>query len=118
MTYLNDVTHMSRNWTWSLLKLHISENHQRNTSSDFEPRDTAVVETGVRFQQSGMEQYMKLETNLISEEESKVVDSYPEIDSDSLKIQVPLFRKPRTFSTPEQAATELRSLTPEISAKH
>ncbi|KAJ8868293.1 hypothetical protein PR048_029809 [Dryococelus australis] len=73
----------------------------------YEALDNAVVQTEVLFQQSGMEQYKKLETILMSGEVSKVVDSYPEIDSDSLKLQVPLFRKLHKFSSLQQAATEL-----------
>ncbi|KAJ8898146.1 hypothetical protein PR048_003506 [Dryococelus australis] len=47
--------------------------------------------------------------------EIKVVDIYHEINSDSLKLQVPLFRKLHKFSYLEPAATELLSLTPEVS---
>ncbi|KAJ8872750.1 hypothetical protein PR048_026366 [Dryococelus australis] len=54
----------------------------------YEARDTAVVQTGVQFQQSLMEQYKKIGTILIPGEVSKVVDNYLEIDSDSLKLQV------------------------------
>ncbi|KAJ8885208.1 hypothetical protein PR048_011404 [Dryococelus australis] len=73
----------------------------------YEALDTAVVQTEVWFQQSGIEQYKKLETILMSREVSEVVDSYPKIDSDSLKLQVPLFRKLHKFSSLEQGATEL-----------
>ncbi|KAJ8891101.1 hypothetical protein PR048_010611, partial [Dryococelus australis] len=54
--------------------------------------------------------YEALDTAVVQTE--KVFDIYPEIDSDLLKLQVPLFRKLPTFSSLEQAATELRSLTP------
>lgn len=89
----------------------------------FEIVDDAVVKLEQRFTKStGLNTYAKLERILLSgeitEDDNKLLNSYPEISEDDLGPQLRMFRRTRQVSSLKDVVSELQNMLPEVRGEY
>lgn len=83
----------------------------------FEIIDTALNHLTERFdgKSKGLEMYLKLECCLLTGEiESETIDKYPELDKETLIVQLAMFRKMNKYSTLQDCQAIFNQMSPEV----
>jgi hypothetical protein len=94
--------------------------HHPTTSAEFfrtvyfELLDTAAGQIQSRFDQESFRILEELEGSLLTGTVGSVIKQYPEIDTERLAIQLPMFRDNYRYSSTSEAAEVLRTMTPEV----
>lgn len=76
--------------------------------------DTVDLQFTERFNQTDLQILLKLEKVLLTGEMDEVVDQYPELNRESLKVQLPMFLSNNTYKSSAQAADILRGMSVEV----
>lgn len=76
--------------------------------------DGVEVQFGDRFDQDSLNVLQKLERALLTGELDESLDQYPELNIDSLSVQIPLFHNKYPCSSSGEAAEVLRRLPVEV----
>jgi hypothetical protein len=97
---------------------HVSESPEDYYRREFyEVTDTAITQLQQRFDQPGIKHCIMIEKCLLDPDgqgvDLNILNEYPNINLDSLRIELKMFRLKHQFSTVVEAATILSILTPE-----
>src|ERR1051325_1026157 len=97
---------------------HISESPEDYYRREFyEVTDPAITQLQQRFDQPGIKHCIMIEKCLLDPDgqgvDLNILNEYPNINLDSLRIELKMFRLKHQFSTVVEAATILSILTPE-----
>lgn len=76
--------------------------------------DTVAVQFEDRFNQPDLCVLQKLEETLLSGKVDGIVDQYPEINRQTLEIQLAMFRSKYTFTSSSEVATIIRGMPVEV----
>ena len=128
---------MRKQWQWlTLLGLNPSrfltkESHQNDTlvrlastlpsqlrsinrTEFYKMLDSVHIQSEERFNQPDLDVLQKLEETLLTGEVNDIVDQYPELNRDRLKVQLAMFRSKYTFKSSAEVADIMRGLTIEV----
>ncbi len=82
----------------------------------FQVLDIVTTQLTKRFEQEGLQHLVKLEKVLLSGQVDDVVDLYPELQFQSLKVQLAMFTANYTYKTCSEVTEITRNMVPEVSS--
>ena len=88
-----------------------AEEHYR--TEFYKMLDSVHIQFEERFNQPDLDVLQKLEETLLTGEVKDIVDQYPELNRDGLKVQLAMFRSKYTFKSSVEVADIMRGLTVE-----
>ncbi len=80
----------------------------------FKVLDIVTTQLTKRFEQEGLQHLVKLEKVLLSGQDDDVVDLYPELQFQSLKVQLAMFTANYTYKTCSEVTEIMRNMVPEV----
>ncbi len=80
----------------------------------FQVLDIVTTQLTKRFEQEGLQHLVKLEKVLLSGQVDDVVDLYPELQFQSLKVQLAMFTANYTYKTCSEVTEIMRNMVPEV----
>ncbi len=80
----------------------------------FQVLDIVTTQLTKRFEQEGLQHLVKLEKVLLSGQVNDVVDLYPELQFQSLKVQLAMFTANYTYKTCSEVTEIMRNMVPEV----
>ncbi len=80
----------------------------------FQVLDIVTTQLTKRFEQEGLQHLAKLEKVLLSGQVDDVVDLYPELQFQSLKVQLAMFTANYTYKTCSEVTEIMRNMVPEV----
>lgn len=76
--------------------------------------DSVDVQFKERFNQTDLDVLQKLEETLLTGEVDDIVDQYPELNRENLKVQLAMFRSKNTFKSSAEVANIMRGMAVEV----
>ncbi|XP_016419414.1 zinc finger MYM-type protein 1-like [Sinocyclocheilus rhinocerous] len=76
--------------------------------------DTVMTQLTHRFEQEGLRNIVMLENVLISGQVNDIVELYPELESQSLKVQMAMFRANYKYQSCTEVVNILKNMVPEV----
>ncbi len=80
----------------------------------FQVLDIVTTQLTKRFEQEGLQHLVKLEKVLLSGQVDDAVDLYPELQFQSLKVQLAMFTANYTYKTCSEVTEIMRNMVPEV----
>lgn len=80
----------------------------------FQVLDIVTTQLTKRFEQEGLQHLVKLEKVLLCGQVDDVVDLYPELQFQSLKVQLAMFTANYTYKTCSEVTEIMRNMVPEV----
>ncbi len=91
-----------------------STDHEYYRVQFFQVLDIVTTQLTKRFEQEGLQHLVKLEKVLLSGQVNDVVDLYPELQFQSLKVQLAMFTANYTYKTCSEVTEIMRNMGPEV----
>ncbi len=91
-----------------------STDHEYYRVQFFQVLDIVTTQLTKRFEQEGLQHLVKLEKVLLSGQVNDVVDLYPELQFQSLKVQLAMFTANYTYKTCSEVTEIMRNMVPEV----
>jgi len=94
---------------------HIPKSAEEHYRTEFyKMLDSVHIQFEERFNQPDLNVLQKLEETLLTGEVNDIVDQYPELNRDILKVQLAMFRSKYTVKSSVEVAEIMRGLTVEV----